>query len=142
MEHDSQAFYLLLWLYTIILQSHSASSASYFTMFLWPLNRIFWITQFHSIYNRSYSLSSFLNTSLFFSIFSLCVIWNSFFVSIFLPLYHSFIQGLFVPPSFENFPLFCSLTKNQEFFFPHQLRKNHNETDCIWHNKSEHTKFI
>ena len=83
-----------------------ANSASFFTLSQWPFNEIFWITQFHSIYNGSESLSGFLITSLVSSILYLYVKWSTFFIRISLPLYHSFIQGWFVPPSFENFPLF------------------------------------
>ena len=113
-EHGSQGFYSLLWFYAIILPSLSANSASFFTLSLWPLNGIFWITQFHSIYNGSDSLHSFLETSLVSLIFSLCVKWNTFFIRTSLPLYHSLIQGCFVPPSFESFL----------FLFSHQKSKN------------------
>ena len=110
-EHGFQGFYPLLGLYAIILQSFSANSASFFTLSLWPLNAIFWITQFRSIYNGSNGLPGFLNTSMISPIFTLCVKWNTFFISISLPLSHSLIYEWFVPPSFENFPLFF-LTKN------------------------------
>ena len=99
----------------MILPSFSASSASFFTLSLWPLNGIFWITQFHSIYNGSDSLPGFFNTSLVSSILYLYVKWNTFFIRISLPLYHSFIQGWFVPPSFENF-LFLFSHKNSKIF--------------------------
>ena len=89
----------------IILPSLSANSASFFTLSLWPLNGIFWITQFHNTYNGSDSLPGFFNTSLVSSILYLYVKWNTFFIRISLPLYHSFIQGWFASPSFENFPL-------------------------------------
>ena len=72
-EHGSQGFYSLLRLYATILPSLSTNSASVFTLSLWPLNGIFWIVQFHSIYNESNSLPSFRNTSLVSSIFSLFV---------------------------------------------------------------------
>ena len=122
-EHGSQGFYFLLRFYAIMLPSLSANSASLFTLFLWPLNRIFSITQFHSIYNGSGSLPSFLNTLLVSSIFPLCGQWNTFFHRISLPLYHSFIQGCFFLPSFENFPIFVLSPKIQKSCFFRQLRK-------------------
>ena len=54
-----------------LVRSLSANSASFSAMSLWPLNGIFWSTQFHSIHNGSDSPTGFLNASLFFSIFSL-----------------------------------------------------------------------
>ena len=57
-----------------------------FKMSLWPLNGIFWITRFQSIYSGRDSLPSFLNTSLVSSIFSLRAKWNTFFIRISLSL--------------------------------------------------------
>ena len=102
-EQSSEGFYSILWFYTIVLPSLSAISASFLTLSLWPLNGIFWIKQFHSIFNGSDSVLSFLNTSLVSSVFSLFVKWNTFFIRIFLPLCQSLIQRWFVPPFFENF---------------------------------------
>ena len=82
-----------------LVRSLSANSASFPAMSLWPLNGIFWSKQFHSIHNGNDSPTGFLNASLFFSIFSLCVKSNTFFIRISLPLYHSFIQGWFIPLS-------------------------------------------
>ena len=111
----SEGFYSLLSLYAIILPWLSANSASFFTLSLWPLNGIFWIKQFHGIYNGSENLPSFLNTSLVSSIFSLCVKRNTFLIRIFLPLYHSFIQWWFAPP--------LTLKISKKFCFCHQFRK-------------------
>ena len=61
-----------------LVRSLSANSASFFALSLWPLNAIFWSTQFHSIYNGSDSPPALLNASWFLSIFSLCVKWNIF----------------------------------------------------------------
>ena len=59
------------------------------------------------------------NTSLAFSIFSLCVKRNTFFISISLTLCHSFIQGWFVTqPSFGN------------ILFPAPVKEKNNKTDC------------
>ena len=100
----SEGFYSLLSLYAITLPWLSANSASFFTLSLWPLNGIFWIKQFHGIYNGSENLPSFLNTSLVSSIFSLCVKRNTFLIRIFLPLCHSFIQWWFAPLFLWKFP--------------------------------------
>ena len=118
-----QGFYFLLQLYAKTLLSLSANSASFFTLYLWPLNGIFWMIQFHSIYNGSDSLPYFLNTSWISSIFSLCVGWNTFFIRIFYTFYHSFTQEWLVLPSFENFPLFGLSTKIQRFCFLQWLKK-------------------
>ena len=85
-EHGSQGFYSLFPFWAIILPSLSANSAPFFTLFLWPLNGIFGITQFHSIYNGSDSLPGFLNTSLVSSIFALCVKWNTLYQDFFTSL--------------------------------------------------------
>ena len=63
-----------------LVRSLSANSALFFALSLWPLIGIFWSTQFHSIYNGSDSPPGFLNTSLDFSIFSLCVKWNTLYI--------------------------------------------------------------
>ena len=85
---------------------------------MWLLNRIFWGTHFHSIYNGSDSFTGFLVISLVSLIFSSCVKWNTFFITTFLPLHNSFIQGWFTPsPSFENLPLLFSFTKNPKILF-------------------------
>ena len=107
------------------------------------VNRIFWGTQFHSICNKSDSFPAFLNISLVFLIFSLCVKCNTFFIGTSLPLFHSFIQRGFDPSSFESYPfLLCCPTKNPKILFaPQFTTKKHNKKHCIWNNKSKHQKF-
>ena len=115
-----------IWPYAIMLH---ANSAPFFKLSLLPLNRIFWITQFHSIYNESDSLPGFLNTSLVFSIVYLCVELNTLFIRIPLSLYHSLIQEWFVPPFLWKFPLVVLSPKIKKTCFPLQLRKKN--TDYI-----------
>ena len=75
-----------------LLRSTFPNSILLFPLSLWPLNWIFWQTQFHSICNGSDSFPAFLNTSLVFLIFSWCVKLNDFSIRNSLPLYYSFIQ--------------------------------------------------
>ena len=62
----------------------------FFAISLWPLNGIFWHTQFLNIYNGSDSFPGFLN-------FSLCVEWNTLFNRTSLHLYYCFILVWFLP---------------------------------------------
>ena len=128
-EHGFQGFYSLLPLYAIILPSLSANSVSFLTLSLGPLNRIFWNTQLYSIYGGSDSLPGFPNTSLVFSIFSLCVKSNTFFIRISLPLYHSFIVR---PPFLWKFSTFCSFPKIQKSCFVPQLRKKYTMKQIVY----------
>ena len=104
----------------IILSSLSASSTSFYTLSLGSLNRIFWITHFQSIYNGSVSLPDFRNTSLVSSMFFLCAKWNTFFVRISLPIYHSFMV---CAPFFWRFSPFSFLTKIPKIFFPLSVKE-------------------
>ena len=89
-----------------------------FTLSLWPVNEIFWITQFHSIYNGSNSLPGFFNTSLVFLILYLYVKWNAVFTRISLPVYHSFIQRWFTPHIFlKTCPFLFSIQKSNNLVF-------------------------
>ena len=75
-EDGFQRFYHLPRLYAVIdLQDSKISkitfltSGSFFALSLWPINRMFWRTQFHSIYCQSDSFPGFFNTSLVLLIF-------------------------------------------------------------------------
>ena len=149
-EDGFQRFYHLPRLYAVIdLQDSKISkitfltSGSFFALSLWPLNGMFWRTQFHSIYYRSDSFPGFVNTSLVLLMFFLFVKSNTLFIRTCLLLYHCLIQGYFSPPlPFWNCPLFCALPPKirKSCILPH-LRRKHNERHFIWKNKSEHTKF-
>ena len=80
-----------------LVRSLFCNSKLFLALSLWPLNGIFWGTQFHSIYNGSDSFPGFFDTSLVFSIFSLCVKVNTHFIRTFLPLYYSFIPRIVCP---------------------------------------------
>ena len=138
-ENDSQGFYPLLRLYTIILVFLCQFCINFWTVPVTSQWNILSHTV-HSIYNGSGSLPGFLNTSLVSSIYSLRVKWNTLLASLYLSTTVSFKGGS--SPFLWKFPLFVLSPKIKKICFLHrQLRKKRNETDCIRNNKSEYTKF-
>ena len=117
-EHGFQGFYSLLLFchksctgFPKLVRSLFTTFASFFALSLWPLDRIFWGTQFHSIYSWSDNLPGFLNTVLFF--FSISYVLNET-LSLLGFLYVCTMgssKGGLSPIFLENFSLFVLLPK-------------------------------
>ena len=115
LEHGFQGFYPLLGLYATILQSLSGNSALFFWHY--PCDHLMNYFESHSFVVSIMGLI----VSLVFLILPWlpqCFKWNTFFISISLPLFHSFIQGWFVLLSFEKFFSLFFLIKNPKILFP------------------------
>ena len=62
--------------------------------------------------------------------------WNTFFIRISLPLYHSFIQEWFTLPFLRKFLPVCSPTKNSRIWFPPLVKEKSTMKHIVYETRS------